>query len=257
MASIGQLAAGVAHEINNPMGFISSNLSTMSKYMQKISAFEDTMIETVQEKGDMETVTELNELRKKMKINFILEDIHSLLDESRDGAERVRRIVQDLKSFSHVDEAECKPTSINESLDTTLNMLRNEIKYVADVEREYDPDPLMLLCFPQQMNQVFMNILVNAAHSIESHGTIKVKTFCEDGYIVVRISDTGKGIAPEHRTRIFEPFFTTKEVGKGTGLGLSISYEIIKKHGGKINVESEVGIGTAFTIKLPLNYAFE
>ncbi len=256
MASIGQLAAGVAHEINNPMGFISSNLSTMGKYMDKINAFEVAMIEAVQIKDDTETVATINGLRKKMKIDFILEDIKSLLDESRDGAERVRRIVQDLKSFSHVDEAECKVVSINESLDTTLNMLRNEIKYVADVEREYDPDLPMLLCFPQQLNQVFMNILVNAAHAIENHGTIKIKTLHDIDDIVVRISDTGKGIPPENLTRIFEPFFTTKEVGKGTGLGLSISYDIIKKHGGDMNVESEVGIGTTFVLRMPLNHKF-
>lgn len=257
MASIGQLAAGVAHEINNPMGFISSNLSTMGKYMEKINTFEAALIKAVQDKGDTETVATLSDLRKKMKIDFILEDIKSLLDESRDGAERVRRIVQDLKSFSHVDEAECKPASINECLDTTLNMLRNEIKYVADVEREFDPDLPMLLCFPQQINQVFMNVLVNAAHAIEGHGVIKINTLRESDDIVVRISDTGKGISPENLTRVFEPFFTTKEVGKGTGLGLSISYDIIKKHGGVMNIESEVGVGTTFIIRLPLNHSFK
>jgi len=256
MASIGQLAAGVAHEINNPMGFISSNLSTMGKYMEKINSFEAAMIEAVQGKGDEELLASMKDLRKKLKIDFILEDIKSLLDESRDGAERVRRIVQDLKSFSHVDEAECKPASINECLDTTLNMLRNEIKYIADVEREFDPDLPMLLCFPQQINQVFMNVLVNSAHAIEGHGLIKIKTLRESDDIVVRISDTGKGIAPENLTRIFEPFFTTKEVGKGTGLGLSISYDIIKKHGGLMTVESEVGVGTTFTVRLPLDHQF-
>ena len=257
MASIGQLAAGVAHEINNPMGFISSNLTTMGKYMEKINFFEAALIEMVQNSENTENNASLNALRKKMKIDFILGDIRSLLEESRDGAERVRRIVQDLKSFSHVDEAECKVVNINDSLDTTLNMLRNEIKYVADVVREYDPDLPMLLCFPQQINQVLMNILVNAAHAIIGHGTITVKTYCENDQIVVKLSDTGRGIPPENLTRIFEPFFTTKEVGKGTGLGLSISYDIIKKHGGVIDVESEVGVGSTFIIYLPLNYSRE
>jgi two-component system NtrC family sensor kinase len=252
MASIGQLAAGVAHEINNPMGFISSNLTTMGKYMEKIITFEAALIEAVQDKGDPKTATTLNELRKKMKIDIILNDISSLLEESQDGAERVRRIVQDLMSFSHVDEAECKAVSINQCLDSTLNMLRNEIKYVADVEREYDPDLPMLDCFPHQIKQVFMNILVNAAHAIEGHGIITVKTFRDNDHIVVRFRDTGKGIAPENLTRIFEPFFTTKEIGKGTGLGLSISYDIIKKHGGVIAVESELCVGTAFTVRLPI-----
>jgi two-component system NtrC family sensor kinase len=255
MASIGQLAAGVAHEINNPMGFISSNLTTMGKYMQKLSAFETELIDVVQNRGDQETVALMSDVRAKMKIDFILNDLHMLLEESRDGAERVRCIVQDLKSFSHEDEALCKPFSINDCLDSTLNMLRNEIKYVADVERDYDPALPLLNCYPQKLNQVFMNLLVNAAHAIEGHGTIRIKTFNEGGDIVVRITDTGKGIAPENLTRIFEPFFTTKEVGKGTGLGLSISYDIIKKHGGVMTVESEIGVGTTFTIRLPLNHS--
>ena len=256
MASIGQLAAGVAHEINNPMGFISSNLTSLGKYMEKISTFNAALMEAVQSKGDTETIATLNELRKKMKIDFILGDISGLLAESHDGAERVRRIVQDLKSFSHVDEAECKPFSINECLTSTLNMARNEIKYVADVEEEYDPDLPLLNCYPQQLNQVFMNIMVNAAHAIEGHGIIRIKTEREADDIVVRISDTGKGIAPENLARIFEPFFTTKEVGKGTGLGLSISYDIIKRHGGIMNVESEIGVGTTFIIRFPLNHQF-
>lgn len=256
MASIGQLAAGVAHEINNPMGFISSNLTSLGKYMEKIGAFNAALMEAVQSKVDMETLAALNELRKKMKIDFILGDISGLLSESHDGAERVRRIVQDLKSFSHIDEVECKPFSINECLASTLNMARNEIKYVADVEQELDPDLPLINCYPQQLNQVFMNILVNAGHAIEEHGIIRIKTLREADDIVVRISDTGKGIAPENLTRVFEPFFTTKEVGKGTGLGLSISYDIIKKHGGVMNVESEVGVGTTFTIRLPLNHQF-
>ncbi|MBL0224526.1 MAG: PAS domain S-box protein [Geobacteraceae bacterium] len=254
LASIGQLAAGVAHEINNPMGFISSNLTTMGKYMQRLREFEMAVIEAVQQKGDQETLEALNKARSEMKIDFILNDLHTLLDESQDGAQRVRAIVQDLKSFAHEDEALCKPFSINDCLDSTLNMARNEIKYVADVERDYDPALPLLNCYPQKLNQVFMNLLVNAAHAVEGHGTIRVRTFSEDGDIVVTICDNGRGIAPENLTRIFEPFFTTKEVGKGTGLGLSISYDIIKKHGGEITVESKVGTGTTFTIRLPLNY---
>jgi two-component system NtrC family sensor kinase len=245
----------VAHEINNPMGFISSNLTTMDKYMQKLRAFEIAVIEAVQNQGDLETVALLDDVRAKMKIDFILNDLHTLLEESQEGAQRVRCIVRDLKSFSHEDEALCKPFSINECLDSTLNMARNEIKYIADVELDYDPALPLLNCYPQKLNQVFMNLLVNAAHAIEGHGTIHVKTFSDGGDIVVCISDTGKGIAPENLTRIFEPFFTTKEVGKGTGLGLSISYDIIKKHGGVITVESRVDAGTAFTIRLPLNHA--
>jgi two-component system NtrC family sensor kinase len=253
LASIGQLAAGVAHEINNPMGFISSNLTTMGKYMQRLREFETTLIEALQKRGDHETIEIVNNARRELKIDRILNDLTTLLEESQDGAQRVRGIVQDLKSFSHEDESQCKPFSINDCLDSTLNMARNEIKYVAVVEREYEPALPLLNCYPQKLNQVFMNLLVNAAHAIEGHGVIRIKTSVEGGDIVVTISDTGRGISPENLTRIFEPFFTTKEVGKGTGLGLSISYDIIKKHGGEITVESEAGTGTTFTIRLPLN----
>lgn len=257
MASVGQLAAGVAHEINNPMGFISSNLNTLGKYLEKISSFESIVMEKVLSGCGSDMTASLKDLRKSMKIEFIMDDIRSLLEESREGAERVRRIVQDLKSFSHVDEAECKLVDINECLDSTINMARNEIKYVADVVLDYTPNLPMLNCYPQQLNQVFMNLLVNSAHAIEGHGTINVKTMLEGDDIIVKVSDSGKGIPPENLTRIFEPFFTTKEVGKGTGLGLSISYDIIKKHGGKMAVESVVGTGTTFTIRLPLEHQFE
>jgi two-component system NtrC family sensor kinase len=251
MASVGQLAAGVAHEINNPMGFISSNLSTLGKYMDKINSFESSVSETVREIGNLGADEKIAELRKKMKIDYILDDTKNLLAESLDGAERVRRIVQDLKSFSRVDEAESKPASINECIDSTLNILRNEIKYVADVKLDYGDLP-MLPCHPQQLNQVFMNIIANAAHSIEGHGEISIQTRLEENSIMIRISDNGKGIKQEHLAKIFEPFFTTKEVGKGTGLGLSISYDIVRKHGGELMVESEEGKGSKFTIRLPL-----
>ncbi len=251
MASVGQLAAGVAHEINNPMGFISSNLTSLAKYINKVKAFEAALLDLAQGTGNEDLLVEIGKVKKSMKIDFILEDMGSLLEESLEGAERVRRIVQDLKSFSHVDEAQWKPINLNENLDSTLNMVRNEIKYVADVVREYGEIP-PVTCRPQQLNQVFMNILVNAAHAIEGHGTITVCTRQEQEQVWVLISDTGKGIAPEHLNRIFEPFFTTKDVGKGTGLGLSICYDIIHKHAGEISVTSTVGVGTTFTIKLPI-----
>jgi two-component system NtrC family sensor kinase len=177
----------------------------------------------------------------------------SLLEESQDGAERVRRIVQDLKNFSHVDEAENKAANINENLASTLNMLRNEIKYVAELVTDYGDLPLVS-CNPQQLNQVFMNILVNAVHALDEHGTITLRTSHEGDFVKISVSDTGKGIAEEHLTKIFDPFFTTKAVGKGTGLGLSICYDIIKKHGGEILVQSTVGTGTTFTVQLPVDY---
>ncbi len=248
MASIGQLAAGVAHEINNPIGFISSNLGTLSKYLTRLTEFTDTLMKA-QASNDY-SEAQLKELHKKLKIDFIGQDAKDLVKESLDGTDRVCKIVQGLKSFSRVDEAEYKTVDINECLESTLNIVWNELKYKATVSKDYGKLPLTN-CYPQQLNQVFMNLLVNAAHAIDKQGEIGIKTWQQEKSIFVSISDTGFGIPPENKSRIFEPFFTTKEVGKGTGLGLSISYEIIKKHDGEIVVDSEPGKGTTFTIRLP------
>jgi two-component system NtrC family sensor kinase len=253
MASIGQLAAGVAHEINNPMGFISSNLSTLNKYIERLAEFIAAGDQCLAGRiGDMESDT-LNEVRKRLKVDFILEDSLQLIAESQDGAGRVRRIVQDLKSFSRVDQAECALINLNEALETTINIAWNEIKYVASLNREFGDIP-QIKCYPQQLNQVFLNLLINAAHAMGEHpGAITVRTWSEKFDVFVSVADTGGGIPEEIQQRIFEPFFTTKEVGKGTGLGLSISYDIIHKHGGDITVKSQVGIGTTFTVRLPVN----
>ena len=251
MASIGQLAAGVAHEINNPMGFISSNLGTLGKYTDKLSEFINIQSRALESIDDVQKAEELREARKRLKIDYILEDIRELIKESLDGADRVKKIVQDLKSFSRVDEAEYKMADINECIESTLNIVWNELKYKATVHKEYGDIP-MTRCYPQQLNQVFMNLLVNASHAIEKQGEITIKTWNSGNTINVSISDTGCGIPEDKINRIFEPFFTTKEVGKGTGLGLSIAYDIIKKHNGEISVQSEVGRGTTFTVKIPV-----
>jgi signal transduction histidine kinase len=251
MASIGQLAAGVAHEINNPMGFISSNLSSLNNYLAKITDYFTIQSDLFSKSEDTRTCTALNEKRKTLKIDFIIEDIKDLIQESLEGAERVKKIVQDLKTFSRVDQTEQKPADINECIESTINIVWNELKYKTTLQKEYGDIP-QTICYPQQLNQVFMNILVNAAHAIEKQGIITVRTWRENGSIFASFSDTGRGIDPEHLSRIFEPFFTTKEVGKGTGLGLSITYDIIKKHGGEITVQSEVGKGTTFAIHIPI-----
>lgn len=255
MASIGQLAAGIAHEINNPVGFIMSNLNSLQKYCDRfvdfIKAQEDAIKEISLYQLKAELIDRLKKYKKSQKIEYMMEDVHDLIKESIEGAERVKRIVQDLKSFSRVDEAEFKMADINEGLESTINIVWNELKYKVTLKKDYGDIPLTK-CNPGQLNQVFMNILVNSAQSIEKKGEIHVKTWHKDEDIYISISDTGCGIPRENINRIFEPFFTTKEVGKGTGLGLSIAYDIVKKHKGEIIVQSEIGKGTTFIIKIPI-----
>lgn len=250
LASIGQLAAGVAHEINNPIGFISSNLRTLNKYLDRMTEYTAAN-EQARSNCNANNCAPLNEMRKKLKIDYVIDDAQQLISESLDGTDRVKRIVQDLKSFSRIDQTEHTLVNLNEALETTINIAWNEIKYVATLNKEFGDIPLVP-CFPQQLNQVFLNLLVNASHALaEEHGTITVRTWSEDNNVFVSISDTGCGIPNEIQQRIFEPFFTTKEVGKGTGLGLSISYDIINKHGGDISVQSQVNFGTNFIVRLP------
>lgn len=251
MASIGQLAAGVAHEINNPMGFIISNLGSLGRYMEKLKCYMAATEQLVA--GCNESVRELLlEERKKFKIDRVYSELPDMIGESLDGAERVRKIVQDLKSFSRIDKLTHCYADINDGVESTLSIVWNELKYKAAVRREYGELP-RVWCNPGQLNQVFMNVLINAVHAIDSQGEILIRTWSEGDEVGIVISDTGSGIAPEDLPHIFEPFFTTKEAGKGTGLGLAIAYDIIAgKHGGRIEVESEVGKGTTFTITLPV-----
>ncbi len=257
MASIGQLAAGVAHEINNPTGFIMSNLGSFQKYVDKLTEFMGVQTEALSQLPAEQT-EEIQKKRKALKVDFITEDIKCLVKESLDGADRIKKIVQDLKSFSRVDEAEQKMADINAGIESTINIVWNELKYKVTLHKEFGDIP-QTKCNPGQLNQVFMNMLVNAAHAIEKQGDLTVKTWfippCageDGGWINVSIADTGSGIPADKLTRIFEPFYTTKEVGKGTGLGLSIAYDIVKKHKGEIQVESELGNGTMFTVKIPV-----
>ncbi len=253
MASIGQLAAGVAHEINNPMGFISSNLSTLNRYVDRLAQFITAVDESLLSSIGKGEADKLSALRKKLKIDYLMEDSRQLIAESLDGAGRVRRIVQDLKSFSRIDQSERALINLNEALETTINIAWNEIKYVATLNREFGEIPF-IKCYPQQLNQVFLNLLVNAAHAVGgTQGSITIRTWSDGELVCVSVADTGCGIPAANLQRIFEPFFTTKEVGKGTGLGLSISYDILHKHGGEIRVDSEEGRGSTFTITLPVD----
>ncbi len=251
MASIGQLAAGVAHEINNPIGFINSNLSTLGKYLPRLSGFLVLQSDCIAAGAPPEQVESVRQQQARLKIDYIVKDLEDLVRESLEGAERVRSIVADLKSFSRVDESDYKQADLNECLRSTINIVWNEIKYKATLKKELGEIP-RTRCYPQQMNQVFMNLLVNAAHAIDHQGVITVRSWEEDGYVCVSVADTGQGIPEANLNRIFEPFFTTKEVGKGTGLGLSITYDIVKKHNGEITVRSEPGKGTVFTVRIPV-----
>lgn len=259
MASIGQLAAGVAHEINTPTGFILSNLDSLRKYASRLDEFIASQSEVIEELARPGTGREdalkaeerVRQTRRALKIDHILGDIRNVVEESMEGAQRIKSIVGDLSSFSHVNEADYKPSDINAGLESTVNMVWNELKCKAVVKREFGVLPLTV-CNIGQLNQAFMNILINAAHAIEKEGEIGIRTWHEEGSIFVALSDTGCGIPEPIVGRIFEPFFTTREVGQGTGLGLSIAYDIIGKHSGEIRVESEVGKGTTFVIKIPV-----
>ena len=250
MASIGQLAAGVAHEINNPNGFILSNLNAMCKYVDRIRefiAFQEDALATANEAVS----TQIQQKKRSLKIDFTLEDMGNLIQESHEGAERIKNIVKDLKDFSHLDQAELVQADINACIESTLNIVSNELMLKTELKKEFGELPLVA-CNPGQINQVLSNLLLNAAQAIEQGGEITVKTWAKQDLVYIAISDTGPGIPPEIRSRLFEPFFTTREVGKGAGLGLSIAYDIVKKHGGEITVTSEVGKGSCFTIRLPL-----
>jgi signal transduction histidine kinase len=251
LASIGQLAAGVAHEINNPVGYISSNLVSLDGYVADILRLLDAYAAVEAGLGEAER-EEIAGIKKAIDIDFLRSDLLDLIRESQSGTRRVKGIVQDLKDFSHVDEAEWQWADLHKGIDSTLNVVHNELKYKAEVVKEYGELP-RVNCIPAQLNQVFMNLLVNAAQAIPERGTIAIRTGQEQEWVWVEISDTGVGIPAEHMKRIFDPFFTTKPVGKGTGLGLSLAYGIVQKHKGRLEVESTPGKGTRFRIWLPVN----
>ncbi|MFZ3152902.1 ATP-binding protein [Pseudomonas sp.] len=249
LAAIGQLAAGVAHEINNPIGFVFSNLKTLSGYVQDLLK----IIDAVDAVADLD---ELRQLKRGLEYDYIRGDVGALIDESEDGIDRVKRIISALKDFSHIEEEEFRPADLHRGLDTTLNVVNNELKYKAEVVKEYADLP-EVECIASQINQVAMNLLVNAAHAIEKFGRITLRTGLEYDEVWLEVEDTGKGIEPKVLNRIFEPFFTTKPVGKGTGLGLALSYTIVQRHNGRIEVKSEVGTGTRFRVYLPIKQPVE
>ncbi len=254
LASIGLLAAGVAHEINNPIGYIFSNFGTLETYLgdffKMLSAYEAA--ENRYQEGP--TLATLLALKKDLELDFLKDDIPTLMRESREGLVHVRKIVQDLKDFSHVEaDPHWQLANLNQCIDSTLNVVNNEVKYRAELEKIYDDLP-DVPCIASQIKQVVMNLVVNAAHALgEQRGKITVRTGVQGDQVWFAVSDTGSGIPGDVLPRIFDPFFTTKRVGKGTGLGLSLSYGIIQNHHGSIDVQTEIGQGTTFRVSLPIH----
>ncbi|MEA2109577.1 MAG: response regulator [Pseudomonadota bacterium] len=263
LASIGSLAAGIAHELNTPVGFVSSNFNSIKEYILKFKVLIEKYRRLRDHFSGIDRVSaaeleELAALEESMHLEFILDDLDGLFKESEDGFERITSIVSKLREFSRVDQREEKVlSSINQAIETTLVVARNEYKYNADVSTALEPELPEVYCHIGQINQVILNIIVNAAQAIkeqqrQENGSIEIETGATAEYVWCRIKDDGPGIKPEHLKKVFDPFFTTKPPGQGTGLGLNISYDIIvNQHQGELIVESEPDCGTAFTIKLP------
>ncbi|WP_095051324.1 ATP-binding protein [Pseudomonas sp. Irchel s3b2] len=253
LASLGKLAAGVAHEINNPIGFISSNLGALDGYFKQLQNMLDAYREAESAISSSEVIERLGQLRERVELDFLREDIPLLIKESKDGINRVGQIVKDLKDFSRVDSnQEWQWTNLQQGIESTLNIVANELKYKADVVKEFQKLP-DIECLPSQINQVIMNLIVNASQAMgPERGIITLRTGLEGETVSIEVADTGIGIEPDNLQKIFDPFYTTKPVGQGTGLGLSLSYGIVKKHRGDISVRSEVGVGSTFRVELPV-----
>lgn len=251
LASLGQLAAGVAHEINNPVGFINSNLAMLKKYTERALQLISTLDEVSEGTQDLSLKARIEEQKEQCKYNSLQKNMKQVIEESQEGVNRVKQIVQDLKDFSRIDEAEWQWADLHAGIDSTLNIAWNELKYKAEVHKDYGDLPLVE-CVPSQINQVILNLLVNSAQAMETSGNIYIRTRQESDSVVIEVKDDGSGIPENIINKIFDPFFTTKEVGKGTGLGLSLSYGIIQKHQGTLAVKSKSGEGTTFTITLPV-----
>lgn len=256
LASIGQLAAGVAHEINNPLSFVSANVQVLERYLDdysRIFAYLEKYpaLDTADAAAVAGYFKGLTELREQVDIDDVARDVRDLLEETCDGLNRVKRIVHDLRTFAREDSGELETVCIEKVIDRALNIVANEVKYRADVVKDYAADLPPVRCSEQRLGQVFVNLIVNAAQAMADRGTIAIRTYRDRDHVCAEIADDGQGIAKGDLLKIFDPFFTTKPVGTGTGLGLSVCHEIIKNHDGDITVSSEVNKGTTFLIKLP------
>jgi two-component system NtrC family sensor kinase len=249
MASLGQLAAGIAHELNNPAGFIYGNMDLLGEYLSQLQRLLHVYDQANLTADDGQLV---NSQKTEIRYEKLVNDLNSIIADCRDGAERICDVVKNLRLFSRLDEAEIKKVDVHSGIDSTVRLLS---RYFSGsrlkLHRNYGDLP-PIDCYAGQLNQVWMNLLVNAAQAVTEHGEVSITTELVQNSVVVAISDTGPGIPEGQLSRIFDPFFTTKSVGEGTGLGLSISYGIVERHGGTIDVESEVGTGTTFTVRIPI-----
>ncbi|WP_202980272.1 sensor histidine kinase [Marinobacter fonticola] len=247
LAAIGQIAAGVAHEINNPVGYVQSNIQTLGNYLQDLFRITDAV-------ASAGSVDELKSIRDNIDYDYVRGDLDDLLKESLEGLDRIKKIIASLKDFSHAEEEAFKPADLHRGIETTLNVVNNELKYKAEVHTDFGDIP-SIECIVSQVNQVAMNLLVNAAHAIEQFGRIDIRTGQSGDEVWFEVEDNGAGIDPSNLTHLFEPFYTTKPVGKGTGLGLALSKSIVDKHSGRIEVDSVIGRGTRFRVWLPIQQA--
>ena len=261
MASLGQMVAGVAHEINTPLGYVKNNIEMMEMFFESSRAMveasvalADTLLSPSSSEQELQLrLATLAELRQEAQAGEA-DDMLKLFTDTRFGVDQISELVQNLKNFSRLDRAAAADVDLNECLDSAVLLARNLLKNRIEVVRQYGALP-RISCMPSQLNQVFLNLLTNAAQAIEGQGKILLKTEAEEGWLKVTVQDTGKGIPADALPRIFDPFFTTKPVGQGTGLGLSISYQIVQQHGGDIRVTSQPGKGTRFTVRLPFTAA--
>ena len=251
MASLGQMAAGVAHELNNPAGFIYSNIDLLKVYIERLKS---CLADYDRLALPAEIAERIRSIKKEIDYENLVAELGSILSDCYVGAERIRDVVQNLRLFSRLDDAAVTRVDLNEGIEATIRLL--SVYYKSGrirLVREYGEIP-HVNCYAAQLNQVWMNLLVNAAQAVKSaEGEVRISTRCTDRTVIVEISDTGAGISADKLSRIFDPFFTTKPVGEGTGLGLSISHGIVERHGGTIEVESAPGRGTTFTISLPID----
>jgi len=251
MRSLGQLVAGITHEINNPINFIHGNMLHLKNYTASLINLIE-LYESIEEELSDDKKLELKKLKEKIELDFIKEDLPMLIKSCQDGTERTKNIILDLKNFSRLDERVVNNINLENEIDTTLNILNNKIKNRIEIIKEYDQNFPFIEGFGGQLNQVFMNILDNACYSIKEAGKIYIRLKKSEDNVIIEFEDTGTGMNSEQLEKVFEPFYTTKAVGEGSGMGMSISYKVIQNHNGSITLDSQLGKGTVFKIQLPI-----